>query len=100
MPAREVGEICIKGPQVGCLDTGTVADETEKVNDQSDRLFPLRRHGHLDEAGYTKISTQKTMILVSGSNVYPKEIEEFAVSHPGILEAAAVAVRMSIPEKP
>jgi long-chain acyl-CoA synthetase len=49
--------------------------------------------GFMDDAGYTKIvDRKKDMILVSGFNVYPNEVEEVAAAHPGIAEAAAVAV--------
>jgi long-chain acyl-CoA synthetase len=49
--------------------------------------------GFMDERGYTKIvDRKKDMILVSGFNVYPNEIEEVAAMHPGVLEAAAIGV--------
>lgn len=49
--------------------------------------------GFMDARGYTKIvDRKKDMILVSGFNVYPNEIEEVAVMHPGVLEAAAIGV--------
>ena len=49
--------------------------------------------GYMDERGYTKIvDRKKDMILVSGFNVYPNEIEEVAMEHPGIREAAAIGV--------
>lgn len=87
----EVGEICIKGPQV-MAGYWNRPDETEKVM-TSDGYFRSGDMGIMDEAGYTKIvDRKKDMILVSGFNVYPNEVEEFAVSHPDIVEAAAVAV--------
>lgn len=87
----EVGEICIKGPQV-MAGYWNRPDETSKVMTE-DGYFRSGDMGIMDEAGYTKIvDRKKDMILVSGFNVYPNEIEEFAVSHPEIVEAAAVAV--------
>jgi long-chain acyl-CoA synthetase len=91
VPLGEVGEICIKGPQV-MAGYWNRDDETEKVM-TSDGYFRSGDMGFMDEAGYTKIvDRKKDMILVSGFNVYPNEVEEFAVSHPEIVEAAAVAV--------
>jgi long-chain acyl-CoA synthetase len=49
--------------------------------------------GFMDAKGYTKIvDRKKDMILVSGFNVYPNEVEEVAVGHPGVLEAAAIGI--------
>jgi len=91
MPLGEVGEICIKGPQV-MTGYWNRPDETEKVM-TGDGYFRSGDMGFMDEAGYTKIvDRKKDMILVSGFNVYPNEIEEVAVSHPGIAEAAAVSI--------
>ena len=86
----EVGEICGRGPQV-MLGYWQRPDETAKV------MLPggwLRTGdvGRMDEHGYVFIEDRKKdMILVSGFNVYPNEIESVAVTHPGVLEAAAVA---------
>jgi acyl-CoA synthetase (AMP-forming)/AMP-acid ligase II len=91
MPLGEVGEICIKGPQV-MAGYWNRPDETAKVMTE-DGYFRSGDMGFMDESGYTKIvDRKKDMILVSGFNVYPNEIEEVAVSHPGVAEAAAVAV--------
>jgi long-chain acyl-CoA synthetase len=91
MPLGEVGEICIKGPQV-MAGYWNRADETAKVM-TDDGYFRSGDMGFMDERGYTKIvDRKKDMILVSGFNVYPNEVEEVAVSHPGVAEAAAVAV--------
>tara|TARA_R110002020_G_scaffold18929_13_gene65380 strand:- start:397 stop:2082 length:1686 start_codon:yes stop_codon:yes gene_type:complete len=87
----EVGEICIKGPQV-MAGYWNRPDETMKVM-TADGYFRSGDMGFMDEAGYTKIvDRKKDMILVSGFNVYPNEVEEVAVSHPGIAEAAAIAI--------
>ena len=86
----EVGEICVRGPQV-MQGYWNRPDETEKV------MLPegwLRTGdiGRMDQAGFVFIEDRKKdMILVSGFNVYPNEVEAVAVTHPGILEAAAVA---------
>lgn len=86
----EVGEICVRGPQV-MRGYWNRPDETEKV------MLPegwLRTGdiGRMDPKGYVFIEDRKKdMILVSGFNVYPNEVEAVAVTHPGILEAAAVA---------
>jgi acyl-CoA synthetase (AMP-forming)/AMP-acid ligase II len=58
-----------------------------------DGYFRSGDMGFMDENGYTKIvDRKKDMILVSGFNVYPNEIEEVAAEHPGIAEAAAMAM--------
>ena len=86
----EVGEICVYGPQV-MAGYWQCADETEKV------MLPggwLRTGdiGHVNTKGYVFIEDRKKdMILVSGFNVYPNEVESVIVTHPGVLEAAAVA---------
>src|SRR5215470_12403606 len=77
VPLGEPGEICAKGPKVmtadGYFRTGDV--------------------GVMDENGYTKIvDRKKDMILVSGFNVYPNEIEEVIAAHPGVLECAVIGV--------
>ena len=87
----EVGEILIRGPQV-MAGYWNRPDETAKVM-SADGFFRSGDMGFMDERGYVKIvDRKKDMILVSGFNVYPNEIEEVAVSMPGIVEAAAVGV--------
>ncbi|CAN7159537.1 long-chain fatty acid--CoA ligase [Rhizobium rhizogenes] len=91
LPLGEVGEICIRGPQVMAGYWKQPA-ETARVM-TPDGFFRSGDMGFMDERGYTKIvDRKKDMILVSGFNVYPNEIEEVAVMHPGILEAAAIGV--------
>ena len=91
VPLGEVGEICIKGPQV-MAGYWNRPDETAKVMTE-DGYFRSGDMGFMDEKGFTKIvDRKKDMILVSGFNVYPNEIEEVAVGHPGVAEAAAIAV--------
>ncbi len=91
LPLGEVGEICIRGPQV-MAGYWNRPDETANVM-TPDGYFRSGDMGFMDEAGRTKIvDRKKDMILVSGFNVYPNEVEEVAVSHPGIVEAAAIGV--------
>ncbi|PST23387.1 long-chain fatty acid--CoA ligase [Rhizobium sp. JAB6] len=91
LPLGEVGEICIRGPQVMAGYWKQPA-ETARVM-TPDGFFRSGDMGFMDERGYTKIvDRKKDMILVSGFNVYPNEIEEVAAMHPGVLEAAAIGV--------
>ena len=91
LPLGEVGEICIRGPQV-MKGYWNRPEETEKVM-TADGYFRSGDMGFMDENGYVKIvDRKKDMILVSGFNVYPNEVEEVAASHEGVLEAAAVGI--------
>ena len=85
------GEICIRGPQV-MAGYWKRPDETAKVMDK-DGWFATGDIGVMDERGYVRIvDRKKDMILVSGFNVYPNEIEGVCVMHPGVLECAAIGV--------
>jgi long-chain acyl-CoA synthetase len=89
LPVDGVGEICVFGPQV-MWGYWNRPDETDKV------MFGdwLRTGdiGRMDAQGFVFIEDRKKdMILVSGFNVYPNEIESVAAAHPGVLEVAAVA---------
>jgi long-chain acyl-CoA synthetase len=85
------GEIAIRGPQV-MAGYWQRPDETAKVM-TSDGFFRTGDIGVMDENGYTRIvDRKKDMILVSGFNVYPNEIEGVVAGHPGVLESAAVGV--------
>ena len=85
------GEICIRGPQV-MAGYWQRQDETDKVIDK-DGWFASGDIGVMDERGYVRIvDRKKDMILVSGFNVYPNEIEAVVALHPGVLECAAVGV--------
>ncbi|MGJ7545668.1 long-chain-fatty-acid--CoA ligase [Variovorax sp. LT1R16] len=87
----ERGEIAIKGPQV-MAGYWQRADETAKVM-TDDGWFKSGDIGVVDERGFFKIvDRKKDMILVSGFNVYPNEIEDVAALIPGVLECAAVGV--------
>lgn len=91
LPLGEVGEICIRGPQV-MAGYWNRPDETAKVMTK-DGYFKSGDMGFMDERGYTKIvDRKKDMILVSGFNVYPNELEEVVAMHPGVLEVAAIGV--------
>ncbi len=91
VPLGEVGEICIRGPQV-MAGYWNRPDETAKVM-TTDGFFKSGDMGFMDERGYTKIvDRKKDMILVSGFNVYPNELEDVVAQHPGVLEVAAVGV--------
>ncbi len=91
LPLGEVGEICIRGPQV-MAGYWNRPDETAKVMTK-DGFFKSGDMGFMDERGYTKIvDRKKDMILVSGFNVYPNELEEVVAQHPGVLEVAAIGV--------
>ncbi len=86
----EVGEICVRGPQV-TVGYWNNAEETAKVM-LPDGWLRTGDVGRMDERGYVFIEDRKKdMILVSGFNVYPNEVEDVAVTLSGILEAAAVA---------
>ncbi|HLL03335.1 MAG TPA: long-chain fatty acid--CoA ligase [Myxococcaceae bacterium] len=91
VPLGQPGEICVRGPQV-MAGYWNRPDETAKVM-TPDGFLKTGDIGIMDEAGYTKIvDRKKDMILVSGFNVYPNEIEGVVAGCPGVLEAAAVGV--------
>ncbi|MBN9462749.1 MAG: long-chain-fatty-acid--CoA ligase [Burkholderiales bacterium] len=91
VPLGERGEIAIRGPQV-MAGYWNRPDETAKVM-TPDGFFKTGDIGIMDERGYTRIvDRKKDMILVSGFNVYPNEIEAVVALHPGVLEVAAVGV--------
>jgi long-chain acyl-CoA synthetase len=85
------GEICIRGPQV-MKGYWNRPDETAKVM-FPDGAFRTGDIGVMDEAGYVKIvDRKKDMILVSGFNVYPNEVEEVIAGHPKVLEVAVIGL--------
>jgi long-chain acyl-CoA synthetase len=91
VPLGQPGEICIKGPQV-MAGYWNRPDETAKVM-TPDGYFKSGDVGIMDERGYVRIvDRKKDMILVSGFNVYPTEIEQVVSLHPGVLECAAVGI--------
>ena len=85
------GEICLRGPQV-MKGYWNRPDETAKVL-TSDGWLRTGDIGHMDTRGFVTITDRKKdMILVSGFNVYPNEIESVVAMHEGVLECAAVGV--------
>ena len=91
-PVEEcTGEICIRGPQV-MKGYWKKPEETAQVI-SPDGYLKTGDVGHMDPRGYVTISDRKKdMILVSGFNVYPNEIEGVVAGHPGVLECAVVGV--------
>ena len=91
LPLGAAGEICIRGPQV-MAGYWQRPEETAKVM-TTDGYFRSGDIGVMDEKGHTRIvDRKKDMILVSGFNVYPNEIEGVVMMLPGVLECAAVGV--------
>ena len=87
----QTGEIAIRGPQV-MLGYWNHQAETDKVM-TSDGFFRSGDIGVMDAGGYVKIvDRKKDMILVSGFNVYPNELEGVIAGHPGVLECAVIGV--------
>jgi long-chain acyl-CoA synthetase len=85
----EIGEICVRGPQV-MRGYWNRPDETAGV--MMGEWLRTGDIGRVDEEGFVYIEDRKKdMILVSGFNVYPNEVESVAATHPGVLEVAAVA---------
>lgn len=91
VPLGTAGEIAIRGPQV-MVGYWNRPDETANVM-TPDGFFKSGDIGIMDERGFTKIvDRKKDMILVSGFNVYPNEIEGVVAMHPGVLECACIGV--------
>lgn len=91
LAAGQIGEICIQGPQV-MQGYWQRPDETAKVFCK-DGAFKTGDIGLMDEKGFFKIvDRKKDMILVSGFNVYPNEIEDVVAMCPGVLEVCAVSM--------
>ena len=91
VPIGQPGEIAIRGPQV-MAGYWQRPDETARVM-TADGFFRTGDVGVMDERGYTRIvDRKKDMIIVSGFNVYPNEIEAVFAAHPKVLECAAIGV--------
>jgi long-chain acyl-CoA synthetase len=87
----ETGEICIRGPQVTPGYWGR-PDETAKVM-TADGYLKTGDMGFIDSAGFVfLVDRKKDMILVSGFNVYPNEVEEVVAMHPAVREVAAIGI--------
>ena len=90
LPVGEDGEICIKGPQIM---KGYYKRPEETSATIRDGWFYMGDIGHLDEDGYLTISDRKKdLIVASGFNIYPNEIDGILFSHPKILEACCIGV--------
>ncbi|MEZ5462415.1 AMP-binding protein [Dokdonella sp.] len=91
LPVGEIGELCVRGPQV-MKGYWNREEETAKIID-ADGWLHTGDIARMDENGFFYIvDRKKDMILVSGFNVYPNEIEDVVASMPGILEVAAIGV--------
>ncbi|MBW3498822.1 long-chain-fatty-acid--CoA ligase [Janthinobacterium sp. NKUCC08_JDC] len=91
LPLGEPGEIAVRGPQV-MAGYWQRPDETAKSM-TADGFFKTGDVGVMDERGYVKIvDRKKDMIIVSGFNVYPNEVEDVVASCPGVLECACIGV--------
>jgi long-chain acyl-CoA synthetase len=91
VPLGQPGEIAVRGPQV-MAGYWKRDDETAKVM-TPDGFFKTGDIGIMDERGYTRIvDRKKDMIIVSGFNVYPNEVEDVVAAHPGVFEVACVGV--------
>lgn len=91
VPLGERGEICIRGPQVMAGYWNRPEETAQAIG--PDGFFKTGDIGVMDPQGFTRIvDRKKDMILVSGFNVYPTEIEQVVNMHPGVLECAAVGV--------
>lgn len=90
VPMGEAGEVWVKGPQVMVGYLGRPEATAESI---IDGWFATGDMGTVDEQGFFRIvDRKKDMILVSGFNVYPNEIEDVVASHPKVLEVAAIGV--------
>ena len=87
----QVGEICVRGPQV-TKGYWQRPDETATAF-HADGFLRTGDIGYIDEQGFVfLVDRKKDMILVSGFNVYPNEVEEVVASHPGVREVAAIGI--------
>ncbi len=90
VPIGQIGEICVRGPQVMAGYWNRPEETTQVMLDGN--WLRTGDIGRMDEAGFVYIEDRKKdMILVSGFNVYPNEIEGVIARHPGVLEVAAVS---------
>jgi long-chain acyl-CoA synthetase len=87
----EVGEICVRGPQV-MKGYWNLPEETAKTLDK-DGWLHTGDMGMMDARGYVRITDRKKdLVIVSGFNVYPNEVEDVIAMHPGVLESAVIGV--------
>jgi long-chain acyl-CoA synthetase len=91
LPIGEVGEICVRGPQV-MTGYWNRPEETEKAF-TTDGWLRTGDMGYMDERGYFRITDRKKdMIIVSGFKVFPNQIEDAVALHPGVAEVGAIGV--------
>ena len=91
LPIGETGEICIRGPQVMQGYWQRPKDTSEVLS--TDGWLHTGDIGFMDEQGYVQIvDRKKDMILVSGFNVYPNEVENVLAHHPGVLEVGVIGI--------
>ncbi|MCQ4166297.1 long-chain-fatty-acid--CoA ligase [Tahibacter harae] len=91
LPVGDIGELCVRGPQV-MKGYWNRPEETAQVLGD-DGWLHTGDVARMDEKGYVYIvDRKKDMILVSGFNVYPNEVEDVVAAHPGVLEVAAIGV--------
>ena len=91
VPLGSAGEICVRGPQVMKGYWNSPAETARVLG--PDGFFATGDIGVMDEKGYVRIvDRKKDMLLVSGFNVYPNEIESVVIAHPGVLECAVIGV--------
>ncbi len=91
LPIGDTGEICIRGPQVMQGYWKRPKDTAEVLS--ADGWLHTGDIGYMDEQGYVQIvDRKKDMILVSGFNVYPNEVESVLIHHPGILEVGVIGM--------
>jgi long-chain acyl-CoA synthetase len=91
LPYGELGEICIRGPQLMAGYWNRPHETTQSMTD--DGFFKTGDIGFMTKDGYVKIiDRKKDMVLVSGFNVYPSEVEEVIAMLPGVLECGVVGV--------
>jgi len=91
LPLGQAGELCVSGPQV-MKAYWNKPDETAKVI-MADGFLKTGDVALMDEKGFIRIiDRKKDMILVSGFNVYPNEVEDIVAMHPGVLEVAAIGI--------
>jgi len=91
LPIGETGEICIRGPQVMQGYWQRPKDTAEVLS--ADGWLHTGDIGFMDEKGYVQIvDRKKDMILVSGFNVYPNEVESVLAHHPGVLEVGVIGI--------
>lgn len=91
LPAGEVGELCVRGPQV-MLGYWERPQETADVLDEDGWLRTGDMAEMTPEGFFRIVDRKKDMILVSGFNVYPNEIEDVVAEHPKVLEVAAIGI--------